>query len=89
MPKQFNARAFERELVDAGYMPLNEYVRRWGELDAKESEVLSSRARFSRSELDELVLISRRNSRRHPQLHQRYTGAPKPETNAGSSENNG
>jgi hypothetical protein len=39
--KQFNAREFERSLVDAGYMPLNEYIRRWGEGYEKE---LSSRA---------------------------------------------
>lgn len=38
MPKPFDARAFERELVDAGYMPMSEYVRRWGD------EALSSRA---------------------------------------------
>lgn len=38
--KPFNARAFERELVDAGYMPMSEYVRRWGE---DKDEALSSR----------------------------------------------
>jgi hypothetical protein len=78
MRKQFNARAFERELVDAGYMPLNEYIRRWGELDAKESEVLSSRART----IEDIIKFT-------SGLPIERTNTPQPKTNAGSSENNG
>jgi hypothetical protein len=61
--KQFNAREFERELVDAGYMPTSEYVRRWGE---DKDEALSSRAAFpvdQRSTLyDDLYELWRRFS---------------------------
>jgi hypothetical protein len=80
--KQFNAREFERSLVDAGYMPLNEYIRRWGEGYEKEKE-LSSRA-YDFNQLDRCMDAVIRAYANNPQPN-----AAEPETNTGSSENNG
>jgi hypothetical protein len=67
--KQFDARAFERELVDAGYMPMSEYVRRWGD------EALSSAARIeAKRVLADFFLHG---------VARAYANAPQPEANTG------